>query len=90
MGFLISFSGTLTYPNARGLREVARFLPMDKLLVETDSPYLAPQPRRGRRNEPAFVRDVAEALAAVRGMSLSEAAAATSANAEGLFGPGRA
>lgn len=85
MGFLVSFSGTLTYPNAGELREVARFLPMDKVLIETDSPYLAPQARRGARNEPAFVKYVAEALAAARGISLSEAAEQTSANATRLF-----
>jgi len=85
MGFLVSLSGTLTYPNAGELREVARFLPLDKVLVETDSPYLAPQLRRGARNEPAFVKHVAEALAAVRGISLSEAAEETAANAVRLF-----
>jgi TatD DNase family protein len=86
IGFFISFAGPLTFPNAGGLRETARRLPMDRLLIETDCPYLAPQPVRGRRNEPAFVRHVAEALAALRGMAADEAAAQTAANAERLFG----
>jgi TatD DNase family protein len=87
MGFFISFAGPLTFPNAGNLREVARLAPMEQLLIETDCPYLAPQPVRGRRNEPAFVRHVAEALAALRAMPAEEVAARTAANAARLFGP---
>jgi TatD DNase family protein len=85
MGFFISFAGPLTFPSAGNLREVARLVPMDRLLIETDCPYLAPQPVRGRRNEPAFVRYVAEALAAARGMSLEAVVEMTCANAVRLF-----
>jgi len=85
MGFFISFAGPLTFPNAGNLREAARLVPMDHLLIETDCPYLAPQPVRGRRNEPAFVRYVAEALAALRGITFEEAAQMTCANARRLF-----
>jgi TatD DNase family protein len=85
MGFFISFAGPLTFPSAGKLREVAQLLPMDRLLIETDCPYLAPQPVRGQRNEPAFVRHVAEALAALRGMTAGEVAEITSANAARLF-----
>jgi TatD DNase family protein len=87
MGFFISFAGPLTFPNAGSLREVARLVPMEQLLIETDCPYLAPQPVRGRRNEPVFVRHVAETLAALRGMTADEVAARTAANAVWLFGP---
>jgi TatD DNase family protein len=87
MNFFISFAGPLTFSNADPLREVARRVPMDRLLIETDCPYLAPQPVRGRRNEPAFVRYVAEALAAIRGMTADEVAARTAGNATQLFGP---
>ena len=85
MGFFLSFAGTLTFPNAGKLREAARFVPMDQLLIETDCPYLAPQPVRSRRNEPAFVRYVAEALAALRGIAFEEVAEMTCANARRLF-----
>ncbi len=87
MGFFISFAGPLTFPNAGNLREVARLAPMEQLLIETDCPYLAPQPVRGRRNEPASVRYVAEALAALRGTTAEQVAARTAANAARLFGP---
>ncbi|MGD1000169.1 MAG: TatD family hydrolase [Candidatus Brocadiia bacterium] len=87
MGFFISFAGPLTFPSAGNLREIGRLAPMEQLLIETDCPYLAPQPVRGRRNEPAFVRYVAEALAALRGMTADEVAARTAANAIRLFGP---
>ncbi|MGH9407637.1 MAG: TatD family hydrolase, partial [Terriglobia bacterium] len=68
-GFLVSFAGNLTFKNAERLRSVAKELPADRLLTETDSPYLAPVPYRGRRNEPAFVREVLAQLAALRGIS---------------------
>ena len=85
IGFFLSFSGPLTFPKAVDLHEVARRAPLDRLLTETDSPYLSPPPLRGRRNEPARVRLVAERLAALRGLSLDETAAAVWANARALF-----
>jgi TatD DNase family protein len=85
MGFLISFSGVVTFKNAEDLRAVARSVPLERLLVETDCPYLAPVPHRGRRNEPAFVRDTAAYLANLRGVSLEEMASTTSANFKRLF-----
>jgi len=85
LGFHISFAGILTFPKARELRETAARLPLDRLLIETDSPYLAPVPYRGRRNEPAWVVETARALAAARGISMEEVAAATSSNFSGLF-----
>ena len=85
LGFDISFSGIVTFRNAADLREVARWVPQDRLLIETDSPYLAPVPHRGKTNEPAFVAHVAQFLADLRGVSLAELAAATEANFERLF-----
>ncbi len=86
-GFFVSFSGILTFPKSGALREVASRLPLDRLLVETDSPYLAPVPYRGsgRRNEPAFVLETARVLAAVRGLLLEDLAEATTRNFAGLF-----
>ena len=86
LGFYISFSGILTFKNAEALRDAARRLPLDRLLVETDSPYLAPVPKRGKRNEPAFVLHVAETLAAARDAASADIADATRRNAEALFG----
>jgi TatD DNase family protein len=85
MGFYISFSGIVTFKNARELREVATKVPMDRLLIETDSPYLAPVPYRGKTNEPSFVPYVAACLAELRGSSLGAIADITTANAEKLF-----
>ena len=79
-GFYISFAGNLTFPKATDLREVAARVPRDRVLIETDCPFLAPQPQRGKRNEPAFVRSVAEQLGTIQGVSVSEAAAATTRN----------
>jgi len=86
LGFHISFSGILTFPRAEGLRAIAREVPLDRLLIETDAPYLAPPPHRGRRNEPAFVRRVAETLAQCRGCSVAELAQATADNFRRCFG----
>jgi TatD DNase family protein len=77
MGFLISFTGNISYPKAQNIRDVAKALPLSNILIETDSPYLAPQPHRGKRNEPAYVVEVAKALANVRDLELSEIAAET-------------
>jgi len=86
LGFHVSFSGILSFKNAEDLRAVARFVPMDRLLIETDSPYLAPVPHRGKTNSPAWVPHVAACVATVKGLPLAEVAAATSRNAERLFG----
>ena len=85
MGFHISFSGVLTFKNAGELRDVARAVPADRLLVETDCPYLAPLPYRGKRNEPAFVRETAAKLAELKSLSLEEIARVTSGNFKRLF-----
>lgn len=85
MGFYISFSGIVTFKSAKDLKEVARKVPMDRLLIETDSPYLAPVPHRGKRNEPAYVRHVAEEIAALKGVSLEQVGAETSRNFFRLF-----
>ncbi len=84
-GFLISLSGIVTYKNAGQLREIAREIPTDRLLVETDAPYLAPVPRRGERNEPAFVVHTVRHLAGLRGVPPDELAAATATNFFRLF-----
>ena len=86
LGFYISFSGILTFKNAEELRDVAAFVPLDRLLIETDSPYLAPVPYRGKTNNPSYVPYVARQLAELRQMSLEDVAHHTSANFERLFG----
>ncbi|QBD79589.1 TatD family deoxyribonuclease [Ktedonosporobacter rubrisoli] len=86
-GFVLSFAGPLT-KQGNALPEVARMAPLDRILVETDSPYLVPKPLKARRNEPLFVKHVAEKLAEIRGMSLEEIAQVTTANAARLFGLG--
>ena len=85
-GLYLSFSGIVTFRNADMLRGVARLVPADRLLIETDSPFLAPIPKRGQRNEPAFVVHVAELLASLRGVAIEQLAEQTNANAERLFG----
>jgi TatD DNase family protein len=85
LGFYISFSGIVTFRNADDLREVARLVPQDRLLIETDSPYLAPVPFRGKTNQPAYVAHVGAAVAALRGITSEALAGATSANFERLF-----
>lgn len=84
-GFYISFSGILTFKNAEELRAVARFVPLDRCLIETDSPYLAPVPYRGKTNSPAYVPHVAAQVAALKGLSVEQVAEATSRNFETLF-----
>ncbi len=85
MNFYISFSGIITFNNARQLREVARQVPLERMLIETDSPYLAPAPYRGETNEPAYVRRVAEQISQIQDVSLERVAAVTSRNFFSLF-----
>jgi TatD DNase family protein len=86
LGFDVSVAGIVTFRNAEALRDAVRSVPLERLLVETDAPYLAPVPHRGKRNEPAHVRVVADAVAAVRGEPFVRVAEATTANAHRLFG----
>ncbi|TDI89293.1 MAG: TatD family deoxyribonuclease [Candidatus Dadabacteria bacterium] len=85
LGYYISFSGIVTYKRSEELREAAKKIPKDKILIETDSPYLAPVPHRGKPNEPSYVKHVAETISDVRGISFDEIAEITKANAEKLF-----
>src|SRR6202162_2907850 len=85
MGFLISFAGNSTYPKTQNLRDVAKALPLENILIETDSPYLAPQAYRGKRNEPAYVAEVARTLASVRDLAAEEFAARTAGNFRRFF-----
>ncbi len=85
LGGYVSLSGMLTFPRSAALRDIARGLPLDRLLVETDSPFLAPVPHRGRRNEPAWVADTARLLAELRGLTLDELGQVTTANFRRLF-----
>src|SRR5205807_3897215 len=82
LGFHLAFGGVATFPKAADVREAARITPSDRLLIETDSPYLAPVPHRGKRNEPAFVAHTAKAIADIRSMSVEQLAADTTANFE--------
>jgi TatD DNase family protein len=88
LGFHVSFSGIVTFRKAEAIREAARLVPLDRLLVETDAPYLAPEPHRGRRNEPGHVAAVARFLASLRGESFETLAEATALNARRLFARG--
>jgi TatD DNase family protein len=85
LGFYISFSGVVTFKNAAQIQDSARIVPDDRLLIETDCPFLAPVPRRGKRNEPAYVRHVAEYLSQLRGVPLEQIARTTTDNAKRLF-----
>jgi len=85
LGFYLSFTGIITFKNAEPLREVVRKVPLERMFVETDSPYLTPVPHRGKRNEPAYVRFVAETIAKVKGIELEEVALITSENVKKLF-----
>jgi TatD DNase family protein len=85
MGFYISFSGIVTFKNALQIKEVAQRVPMDRMLIETDSPYLAPVPFRGKLNQPAYVKHVAEEIASLRGVAVAEVGRETSANFARLF-----
>jgi TatD DNase family protein len=86
MNFYISFGGPVTFKNAKKPKEVAKEIPLDRLLIETDCPYLTPHPFRGKRNEPSYVKYVAEAIAELKGVSFDEVAQKTSDNAKRLFG----
>ena len=86
LGFHLSVAGPLTYPKSERLRDIARLIPPERLLIETDAPYLAPQAYRGKRNEPAYVVETARRLAEIRGMTFEDLARLTSANARRLFG----
>lgn len=85
MGFFISFSGIVTFKNARDLQQIARAVPLDRLMIETDSPYLAPVPYRGQRNEPSFVPRVAEKIAELKGISVEAVAEASTRNFSSVF-----
>ncbi|MBP1759637.1 MAG: hydrolase, TatD family [Firmicutes bacterium] len=85
LGFYLSFAGPITYKNARNTVEVAKHAPIDRILVETDSPYLTPEPRRGKRNEPAYVREIVKKLAEIKGLSIEEMSFQTMRNAECVF-----
>lgn len=85
LGFFIGVTGPVTYKNAEAKRQIVRQLPLERLLIETDSPFLAPAPQRGNRNEPAFVREIADKIAEITSRNLEEVAAATTTNAARLF-----
>jgi TatD DNase family protein len=89
IGFMISFAGNSTFPKAQNLRDIAKALPIENILIETDAPYLAPVPYRGKRNEPAYVAEVAKMLASVRNLSAEEAAVVTTENFRRFFGLAR-
>jgi TatD DNase family protein len=86
IGLLISFTGNITFPKAHQIRNAAKEIPLDKLMIETDCPFLAPQAYRGKRNEPAYVVKVAEQIAEVKGISIEEVATQTTENARKFFG----
>jgi TatD DNase family protein len=85
LGFYISFSGILTFKNAQDLRDIAAWMPLERILIETDSPYLAPVPHRGKTNNPSYVPWVAKQIASLRGLSEEEVGCQTSANFDRLF-----
>lgn len=86
MGFYISFSGIVTFKNAKQIKEVAQRVPLERILIETDSPYLAPVPHRGKQNQPAYVKHVAAEIAMLRGISMDEVGRSTTENFTRLFG----
>lgn len=85
LGYMVSFTGIATYKNAEAIRTVIKHCPLDRIMIETDAPYLAPMPHRGKRCEPAFVAEVARTIAAVKEISLAEVALVTTANAQSFF-----
>jgi TatD DNase family protein len=86
LGFMISFAGNLTFPKAQSIRDAAKQVPLDRILIETDSPFLAPVPNRGKRNEPAFVKEVARQLGEIRGLTTEDAGQQTAENFYRFFG----
>ena len=86
MGFMISFAGNITFPKAQSIRDAAQMVPLERMLIETDSPYLAPIPHRGQRNEPAFVKEVARQIGELRGLSEEEIGSRTTENFYWFFG----
>lgn len=86
LGHLLSFTGMATYPKLKDIHDTIKRCPLDRMMIETDAPYLAPVPHRGKRNEPAFVAEVAKAIAEIKGVSIEEVEAATTKNAEQFFG----
>lgn len=86
MGFYFGFTGTVVFPNSKRAKQVASRIPMERILIETDSPYLTPPPYRGRRNEPAYVRYVAEEIARLRGLDVEYVISQTTANGLQVFG----
>jgi TatD DNase family protein len=86
LGFMISFAGNVTYPKAPEIRDAAKEVPLDRMLIETDSPFLAPVPHRGKRNEPAFVKEVARHIGELRGMSAEKIGEITASNFQSFFG----
>jgi len=85
MGFYLSFAGPVTFSRARQLVDVVAYTPLERILIETDCPYLTPTPHRGKRNEPAYVKYVAERIAEIKGISFEEVAKATTENTEEVF-----
>jgi TatD DNase family protein len=86
LGFVISFAGNITYPKAQNIRDAATMVPLERMFIETDSPYLAPVPHRGKRNEPAFVREVATQISQLRKLTPEEFGAITTTNFHTFFG----
>jgi len=86
LGFMVSFAGNITFPKAKNIRDAAAIVPLDRMFIETDSPYLAPVPHRGKRNEPAFVREVAHQIGVLRGLCAEEVGRLTAANFSRIFG----
>jgi TatD DNase family protein len=86
MGFMISFAGNITFPKAQPIRDAAQMVPLDRMLIETDSPYLAPVPHRGQRNEPAFVTEVARQIGDLRGLPAEQIGSQTARNFYRFFG----
>jgi len=85
MGFMISFAGNVTFPKAQQIRDSAKLVPLDRMLLETDSPFLAPVPHRGKRNEPGYVKEVARQIGELRGLSTEEIGNQTSQNFRRFF-----
>jgi len=85
IGLHISYTGVITYPNAKGLQDVVREIPIEKIFIETDSPYLAPQEKRGKENYPGYVKYIAQKIAELKNLTIEEVATVTSKNAEDFF-----